>query len=100
VRDDMALLIDMGEGTVVITGCGHSGVINIARHAERVTNKPVRAVLGGLHLAGAGEELLEDVVRNVKAKLYAGHCTGLESFAYLRCKADAEPLYVGKVIEF
>ncbi|WP_297552256.1 MBL fold metallo-hydrolase [Thermococcus sp.] len=101
VRDDMALILDLGDSTVVITGCGHSGVINIVRHAEKVSGKPVKALIGGLHLVGAKEELLEDVLKNVKARLYAGHCTGLESFAYLRCRLGnrVEPLHVGKVIE-
>ena len=100
VKDDMALVVDLGSEVAVITGCGHSGVINIVRHAEKVSKKPVKALIGGLHLMGAKEELLEDVIGNVKTKLYAGHCTGLEAFAYLRCRLGAEPLHVGKVIEF
>ncbi|WP_297534449.1 MBL fold metallo-hydrolase [Thermococcus sp.] len=101
VRDDMALILDLGDSTAVITGCGHSGVINIVRHAEKVSGKPVKALIGGLHLIGAKGELLEDVVKNVKARLYAGHCTGLESFAYLRCRLGkrVEPIHVGKTIE-
>jgi len=101
VRDDAALIVDLGGSAAVITGCGHSGVINIVRHAERISGKPVKALIGGLHLIGAKEELLEDVVKNVSAKLYAGHCTGLEGFAYLRCRLGkrVEPLHVGRVIE-
>lgn len=101
VRDDMALILDLGDSTAVITGCGHSGVINIVRHAEKVSGKPVEALIGGLHLVGAKEELLEDVIKNVNARLYAGHCTGLESFAYLRCRLGerVEPIHVGKTIE-
>ena len=101
VRDDMALILDLGDSTVVITGCGHSGVINIVRHAEKVSGKPVEALIGGLHLVGVKEELLKDVIKNVKARLYAGHCTGLESFAYLRCRLGerVEPIHVGKTIE-
>lgn len=101
VKDDIALVVDLGDSVAVVTGCGHSGVINIVRHAENVSGKPVKVLLGGLHLAGAKEELLEDVANNVSAKLYAGHCTGLESFAYLRCRLGerVEPLHVGKVIE-
>ena len=99
VRDDMALIVDLGSEVAVITGCGHSGVINIAKHAEKVSGKPVKALIGGLHLIGAKEELLEDVLKSIKANLYVGHCTGLEAFAYLRCRSSAEPLHVGKIIE-
>ncbi|WP_457742154.1 MBL fold metallo-hydrolase [Thermococcus sp.] len=101
VRDDMALIIDLGDSTAVITGCGHSGVINIVRHAEKVSEKPVKVLIGGLHLIGASRHLLEDVARNVGAKLYAGHCTGIEAFAYLYCRLGRriEAIHVGKMIE-
>ncbi len=102
VPDDIALVVDLGGGTVVITGCGHSGVLNIAWHAEDLLGKPVKALIGGLHLIGAGEELLEDVVENISAKrIYAGHCTGIDSYAYLRGKLGERmgSLHVGKSFE-
>ena len=102
VPDDMALIVDLGEETAVITGCGHSGVLNIAWHAEDLLGKPVKALIGGLHLIGASEELLKDVVENVSAEvIYAGHCTGIESFAYLRARLGewVRPLHVGKSFE-
>ncbi len=102
VKDDMALIVDAGDGIIVITGCGHSGILNIARYAGKLFNKPIKALIGGFHLANAKENILGEVVRNLKAeKLYAGHCTGIESFSYLRCRLGerVEPLHVGKVIE-
>ncbi len=101
VKDDIALIIDLGENVAVITGCGHSGVINIANHSMKVSGKPVKALVGGLHLIGAKPETLEDVVKNLDVEfLFAGHCTGLESFAYLRCQMEGvEPLHVGKSVE-
>jgi len=103
VPDDMALIVDLGESVAVITGCGHSGVLNIAWHAEDVSGKPVKALIGGLHLIGAGKRLLDDVAERVDAEeLYAGHCTGIDSYAYLKGKLGdrVRSLYVGKTFEF
>ncbi|ASJ01172.1 MBL fold metallo-hydrolase [Thermococcus gorgonarius] len=104
VKDDMALLVDLGEEIAVITGCGHSGIINIAEHAVRLTGKPIKALIGGFHLRGAKPEMLKEAVVKLKTlgvkKLYAGHCTGIEEYAYLKTGfGEVEPLYVGKVVE-
>jgi 7,8-dihydropterin-6-yl-methyl-4-(beta-D-ribofuranosyl)aminobenzene 5'-phosphate synthase len=38
---------------VVLTGCGHAGIVNIVRYAQRLTGvEHVHAVLGGFHLNG------------------------------------------------
>ena len=102
VPDDIALIVDLGNEVAVITGCGHSGVLNIAWHAEDVSGKPVKALIGGLHLIGAKKEVLDEVAERIDAeKLYAGHCTGIDSYAYLKAILGGriEPLHVGKVIE-
>ena len=54
VLDDQALIVDIRDkGLLVITGCGHAGVVNICRYARRLTReRPVYAVLGGFHLNG------------------------------------------------
>jgi 7,8-dihydropterin-6-yl-methyl-4-(beta-D-ribofuranosyl)aminobenzene 5'-phosphate synthase len=53
VLDDQALILNVrGKGLVVLTGCGHAGVVNIARYARRLTgDQPLHALLGGFHLA-------------------------------------------------
>ena len=54
VLDDQALIVNVaGKGLVVITGCGHAGVVNICRYARRLTgDQPLYAVIGGFHLQG------------------------------------------------
>src|SRR6202007_671815 len=49
VLDDQALIVDVKDkGLVVLTGCGHAGVVNICRYAQRLAaDRPLHAVLGG-----------------------------------------------------
>src|SRR5215472_9051273 len=83
VIDDQALVISVrGKGLVVITGCGHAGVVNIVRHAMRLTGaRRLLAVIGGFHLSGpAFEPVIEPTVAalaELAPELIApGHCTG------------------------
>ena len=104
VLDDLALIVDLGDGIAVITGCGHSGVLNIVRHSMTLTGKRVLALIGGFHLRGAGKALLTDAARGLSelgvGRLYAGHCTGIEEFAFLSSALrNVEGLHVGKIIE-
>jgi 7,8-dihydropterin-6-yl-methyl-4-(beta-D-ribofuranosyl)aminobenzene 5'-phosphate synthase len=83
VIDDQALVINVrGRGLVVVTGCGHAGVVNIVRHAMRLTGvSRLLAVIGGFHLSGPA---FEPVIAPTVAALtelapeliVPGHCTG------------------------
>ena len=71
-----------GRGLVIVTGCGHAGVVNIIRHAMRLTGvSRLLAVIGGFHLSGpAFEPVIEPTVAALTALAPAliapGHCTG------------------------
>ena len=83
VIDDQALVVNVrGRGLVVITGCGHAGVVNIIRHAMRLTGvRRLLAVIGGFHLSGpAFEPVIEPTVAALTELapelIVPGHCTG------------------------
>ncbi|MET9878226.1 MBL fold metallo-hydrolase [Actinacidiphila glaucinigra] len=83
VVDDQALVVHLRDrGLVVLTGCGHAGVVNIVRHARRLTGvEPLHALLGGFHLTGpAFEPVIAPTVHALQdfaPRLIApGHCTG------------------------
>ena len=83
VYDDQAIVIHVRDrGLVVLTGCGHAGVINILRQARVQTGvEQIYAVLGGFHLSGA---LFEPIIPQTIAELQRigpslivpAHCTG------------------------
>ncbi len=71
-----------GAGLVLVSGCSHAGLINILRHAQKVTGvHHVSGVIGGLHLTG---NIFEPIIPPTLAELATirpdtivpGHCTG------------------------
>jgi 7,8-dihydropterin-6-yl-methyl-4-(beta-D-ribofuranosyl)aminobenzene 5'-phosphate synthase len=54
VHDDQCAIVNLKDrGLVVVTGCGHAGVVNIVRHAQALTGvATIHAVVGGFHLNG------------------------------------------------
>lgn len=83
VIDDQALVISVrGRGLVVVTGCGHAGVVNIVRHAMRLTGvSRLLALIGGFHLSGPAFEPVIDPTVAALTELapeliVPGHCTG------------------------
>ena len=83
VLDEQALIVNVRDrGLVVITGCGHAGVVNIARYARRLTgDQPLYALLGGFHLGGPLFEpliprVLDDLAALDPGVLVPAHCTG------------------------
>jgi 7,8-dihydropterin-6-yl-methyl-4-(beta-D-ribofuranosyl)aminobenzene 5'-phosphate synthase len=83
IHDDQAVVLNVRDkGLVVLTGCGHSGIVNIVRHTKALTGiEDVYAVLGGLHLSGrAFETIIPQTVTALAAEnldvLVPAHCTG------------------------
>jgi len=88
LADDLALIIDIDFGLVVILGCAHRGIINTLRHAQRLTGKElVYAVIGGTHLLRASDERIEQTIADLKEigiqRLGVSHCTGFHASARL-----------------
>ena len=84
VPDDMSMIFDTAQGLVVLTGCGHAGVVNTIEHARDVVRPaPVHALIGGIHLFNASEQTLawtEGKLRGYGVRhLIGAHCTGVET---------------------
>lgn len=83
IIDDQALVVHVaGHGLVVLTGCGHAGIVNIVRYARRLTGiDTVSAVVGGFHLSGREfEPIIQptvDTLSGIGAEvIIPTHCTG------------------------
>ena len=70
-----------GRGLVVISSCGHCGVINTIKTAQAVSGvTKLHAVIGGFHLGVAPNDYIDHTVAELKALapdvLVPMHCTG------------------------
>ncbi len=91
VPDDSALVFDTAQGLVILTGCGHAGIVNICEYARKVVEPaPLLAVVGGLHLYAKPDATIDWTAGRLKAMglryLLAGHCTGIEATMRLRAQ--------------
>jgi 7,8-dihydropterin-6-yl-methyl-4-(beta-D-ribofuranosyl)aminobenzene 5'-phosphate synthase len=87
--EDMSLIFDTDPGLVVLTGCGHAGVVNIVTYAREVIRPArVHALVGGLHLFTASDQTLDWTAAKLGAfgvdNLIGAHCTGIEAVYRLR----------------
>lgn len=87
--DEQALVAHVaGRGLVILGGCCHPGIVNMAQYARKLTGvKQIAAIIGGLHLTAGGEPLIRQTIEGLKELepelLVAGHCTGFKALTQL-----------------
>ena len=79
-HDEAALCIETGKGLVLIAGCSHPGIMNMADTVRARMDRDIYAVVGGTHLSEADDErafrtfsYLRDTGVSIAALC---HCTG------------------------
>jgi 7,8-dihydropterin-6-yl-methyl-4-(beta-D-ribofuranosyl)aminobenzene 5'-phosphate synthase len=93
VAEDSSIVVDSASGFVVITGCGHAGIVNILEYARDFRpSSAVSAVVGGLHLFAAIDEQLDWTAAKLRPfqikHLLGAHCTGIEAVFRLRNRLE------------
>jgi 7,8-dihydropterin-6-yl-methyl-4-(beta-D-ribofuranosyl)aminobenzene 5'-phosphate synthase len=89
VPEDMSLVAVTDKGLVVLSGCGHAGVINTLEYArQKIKAAPVYAALGGFHLFALDDEKLDWTASKLKefglGNFLGAHCTGVEAVYRIR----------------
>jgi len=84
IPEDQSLVFDTPSGLVLLSGCGHAGVINTAEYARKVVRAaPLHAAVGGFHLFPLDDEKLAWTIGKLRElglqQLLGAHCTGLEA---------------------
>ena len=83
-------------GLVVISSCGHAGIINTLKRAQEVSGvEKIYALVGGFHLAPAPDDYLRQVMGELKKfdveHVMPMHCSG-QNFVDLASKEMPEKL--------
>jgi 7,8-dihydropterin-6-yl-methyl-4-(beta-D-ribofuranosyl)aminobenzene 5'-phosphate synthase len=77
---EQALIISTSEGLVVLTGCAHPGVVEIARAARAYPGRDIELLIGGFHLRGQPPSKLEGTLQALRdlgvRRVAPSHCTG------------------------
>lgn len=89
IPEDASVVIEAVDGLVVISGCGHAGIINTLEYARRVVRTmPILAAIGGFHLFAADDTQLDWTGKKLREfglkYLLGAHCTGIEAVYRLR----------------
>jgi 7,8-dihydropterin-6-yl-methyl-4-(beta-D-ribofuranosyl)aminobenzene 5'-phosphate synthase len=89
IPEDLSLVLNTTRGLVVITGCGHAGIINIlSQTADKFGSQHVFGVVGGIHLYSRTDAQLDWTSDKMKSfgveNLLGAHCTGIEAVYHLR----------------
>ncbi len=82
ITDERYLAVNVrGKGLVVFSACSHAGVVNVLHEVRRrFPGIPIHALIGGYHLSGGSEAVIDETVADFAQfavdLILPGHCTG------------------------
>jgi 7,8-dihydropterin-6-yl-methyl-4-(beta-D-ribofuranosyl)aminobenzene 5'-phosphate synthase len=93
ILDDQALALRVRDrGILVLSGCGHAGIVNTVRYVKKLTGeRKVAGIVGGFHLSGPMfEKIIPPTVAALNelapALLVPAHCTGWKAVHQLAAR--------------
>lgn len=89
IPEDMSMVFRTAKGLVVLSGCGHAGIVNTLEYARASVGRlPVYAVIGGWHLFPLDDAQLAWTAERLKdfgvGNFLGAHCTGIEATYRIR----------------
>jgi 7,8-dihydropterin-6-yl-methyl-4-(beta-D-ribofuranosyl)aminobenzene 5'-phosphate synthase len=88
VPEDLSMVIETAKGLVVLTGCGHSGIVNLLDYSHELFKSNVYAAIGGFHLFALDDNQLDWTAAKMKEfgvqNFVGAHCTGIEAVYHIR----------------
>lgn len=83
IPEDMSMVISTAQGLVLLTGCGHTGTVNLLAAVKRhFPGQRIYAAIGGFHLLASTDQQIEwtaNALKNAGVRYFMGaHCTGIQ----------------------
>ncbi len=105
LHDDSALVYKGDDGLVIITGCAHSGIVNIVEYAIKVCgDSRISDIIGGFHLLDAPPARLNFTRERLAAlaprTIHPCHCTDLAARIHLASILPVKELGVGTELQY
>lgn len=104
VIDDSALALIMPEGLFVVTGCGHSGIVNTLEYSRKVSGiNKLYGIMGGFHLKENDvqtQETIKYIKENKLTYVLPSHCTELPALCAFHKAFSISQLKTGDILTF
>ena len=104
VLDDSALVLILNDGLFIITGCGHSGIVNTIEHAKKISGmRKVLGIMGGTHLKEIDRQTIETIkyLKENRIKyILPSHCTELPALSAFYENFGNRQIKTGDVLSF
>ena len=90
IPEDQSLVIRTKKGLVLVSGCGHAGIVNTLNYCRELFDNAldVFSAIGGFHLFNKNEEDIKwtaKFIRKSGVKYFLGaHCTGVDAVFSIR----------------
>ena len=85
---EQGILVDSPQGPVLLTGCAHPNVADMAEQATRYRNRKIHLLMGGFHLGSRREAEIRTIIERLQAlgveKVAPSHCTGNRAIRMFR----------------
>jgi len=85
---EQALIVDTPRGLIVITGCAHPNIADMAEQAQAHLGENIYLLIGGFHLGGSSYAEIQAIIARLKAlgvkKVAPSHCTGDKAIRLFR----------------
>jgi 7,8-dihydropterin-6-yl-methyl-4-(beta-D-ribofuranosyl)aminobenzene 5'-phosphate synthase len=87
---EQSLILDTERGSIVVSGCAHGGIANIAQRARGFLSKPIYLILGGFHLHNKDRDEILETINTIQALgtkfVSPSHCTGERAKALFQAR--------------